>query len=1001
MATYQRQTNPNIFQPYIYQQPMDLIAQNLALRESKYDAGVEAIAKTYNNALNLEVSLDESQNFIDNKFKEIKPEIQKMSTIDFSVKDNVDKAVNVFNPITSNQNIVKDVSLTRFYKNQFNKYNKFLQSTDPDTRAMASEENLRYMSKGYNEFVSSGWDGIDKSTASKRAYTPYYNVSKELMKTFKESGYDVSVDEHSGDYIVTRKNGERLVSPLSSLAGLSLSGPARKQLAIEAENRYDRELAAGSNPVELGRRAINLERQGLTTQSLKLHNEAVKVQNKIDILNKKNVNDLTPEEKVNLQEYTKYMTDILPTIVKYDARLEDLNKLTDDQLTILGGRESYISSYTDAYIRGMAESYATGKYNFKMREDRVSLQQNSFAHANNMQTRQFNQEKQMAAVDFANKSALENQKATNELQLYGEKKKIDALYGDVTGKSTSNAGTETYSATDPRNTDLGTPDVPDTDPLTNPEDVGQLYAAKNNTKQQLTSNIANSNQAVLAGMLPISTNLNINDMGSYIISQRNATDVNVPLKNGLPTAQSQRMLQIAKELQRLGKLPLAGKKPEDLSSVQLAKNIQSVINNEIDYISSTGRSNYNLTPEQVRNVSNNSTRNEILLRDLDNIDLQQKDFVNALERSNIGPVAKAVARRNPNVLDDKDAYYNQVYNMVKTGQIKIPNVYVDKDGTIYKTAKSLRPDIDGPYRRTKITSGADLPGVNDYADVREQMNQVYRDAGTNLKVASNVGTSYGPKVASATYQEYKSLITEELNNPNSTNAPLKFLSDNNLLALLDNEGVVKKVTLYGPRDGKQKMRVYIDPVKIQEAGKKLSKDFDFRGMINLKSGVYNKNNPDPYSFSLDIPNNSYESSVQFGLGNGRNYNTENSVAQFSLRPGTTNQTAVNYGAVRKIKSSGTYMTINADGSPTFEDEFTSIPSQDIMANREAQLQLNTQKAQDLNNLYSTMHLGSNKQAVLDVIKKMPDAVKQNPDGTYSLRKDVFLSLFPNASIFLK
>ena len=216
MATYIQGQTDYISQIQPTEPNLAFDAQVLQTKQTKYDANHKKVSELYGSLLNSALTRTDNIQARDEFFKIINDDIKKMGGLDFSLDQNVQAAAGVFQSIYTNNNIVKDMVWTKNYNEEENRGQSFKNCIDEEQCGGTYwEEGDRYMQYKKNEF---------KSATAEQAlgmgdvrYIPYKNVMKASIKIAKDAGLNVELDEISGDYKITTKNGELIRTPLTTL----------------------------------------------------------------------------------------------------------------------------------------------------------------------------------------------------------------------------------------------------------------------------------------------------------------------------------------------------------------------------------------------------------------------------------------------------------------------------------------------------------------------------------------------------------------------------------------------------------------------------------------------------------------------------------------------------------------------------------------------------------------------------------------------------------------
>lgn len=187
----------------------------LETKEGQYKAGYDKISNLYGTLLNSEMLREPNKVKRDKFFSQVQNDIQRMSSVDLSLEENVDTAYQVFQPIIDDKNITRDMAWTKNYRREKQKGEYFRNCLDPKECGgkwwKEGDQALDYMAQDFSK--------SDDSAAMKfqnARYTPYVNPEEKAMSIIKELAPDVesvSLDK-SGQWIYKTKNGEALTAPL-------------------------------------------------------------------------------------------------------------------------------------------------------------------------------------------------------------------------------------------------------------------------------------------------------------------------------------------------------------------------------------------------------------------------------------------------------------------------------------------------------------------------------------------------------------------------------------------------------------------------------------------------------------------------------------------------------------------------------------------------------------------------------------------------------------------
>lgn len=216
MATYIPGVTDFIPQIQEFQPDFNFYSKALDMKQGKFDANRERLSNLYGSLLNSPMLRDKNIEERDQFFKIIDQDIKRMSSMDLSKQQNVDAASAVFNQMLDNDNIVKDMVWTKNWQKQHQRADGFRNCVDPEKCGGSWwEGGVNALNYQAQEFKNA--DEQEALNFSNARFTPYQDVMGKAVKLAKEADLNIKIDQKTGGYIVTTKNGPNLVKPLSSL----------------------------------------------------------------------------------------------------------------------------------------------------------------------------------------------------------------------------------------------------------------------------------------------------------------------------------------------------------------------------------------------------------------------------------------------------------------------------------------------------------------------------------------------------------------------------------------------------------------------------------------------------------------------------------------------------------------------------------------------------------------------------------------------------------------
>lgn len=287
MATYIPGVTDYIPQIQPFQPDYNFLGNIMQTRQSRYDAAHKQLSSVYGTLLNSPMLREENIRKRDEFFKSIDGDIKRIAGLDLSLKQNQDAAMQVFKPFYEDKDMVKDMVWTKNYNNQLSRAEQFKYCVDPDKCGGSYwEGGVKALQYKALEFKNASRD--EAMQFENASFTPSVNVMDKAMKAAKEAGFKVSFDSVKGGYIVTDKNGERMVAPLTSFFMSKFGGDPAVMAYYKTQAYNQRKEYIAQNAGRLGEDQAALEYmksvyQGVTERIEKDHTKSSQNKDRINI----------------------------------------------------------------------------------------------------------------------------------------------------------------------------------------------------------------------------------------------------------------------------------------------------------------------------------------------------------------------------------------------------------------------------------------------------------------------------------------------------------------------------------------------------------------------------------------------------------------------------------------------------------------------------------------------------------------------------------------------
>jgi len=201
-----------------YQPDLNFFSNMLQTKQYQYDQGYNRVNSIYAGLLNSPVLRNESAERRDQFFKDIEQKIQKISTMDLSLEQNVNAAAKVFQPLIEDKDINFDMGMTRIYQREMQKGERLKNTTDPkklEELGMWWDGGGRALNYWAQDFAKSSAEDMYKMPRPE--YVPYFNVARLASEQLEKMKFPLGFEPYmspDGRYIIQGKGGPAAMAPL-------------------------------------------------------------------------------------------------------------------------------------------------------------------------------------------------------------------------------------------------------------------------------------------------------------------------------------------------------------------------------------------------------------------------------------------------------------------------------------------------------------------------------------------------------------------------------------------------------------------------------------------------------------------------------------------------------------------------------------------------------------------------------------------------------------------
>ena len=230
----------NTENPVLFTPDYSFLRYALDKKQARYDQGLEAVSKAYNN-LKREVTDPVNGQRRDQFLKDAEGQLKKIASSDLSLSQNINAANNVFDPLATNPAFLIDAYTTKRVKEANETMNMWANSSDPELRKRYSSEIQRWVNRDLDVLREGKGDVNNYKKIQNRQAFAYLDPQDILNDAAKESGFQFKIDTAGQPYIVTTEGGKAGVPSYQefSKAVLGSNQAYQRQLQVLGEARSE------------------------------------------------------------------------------------------------------------------------------------------------------------------------------------------------------------------------------------------------------------------------------------------------------------------------------------------------------------------------------------------------------------------------------------------------------------------------------------------------------------------------------------------------------------------------------------------------------------------------------------------------------------------------------------------------------------------------------------------------------------------------------------------
>jgi hypothetical protein len=443
MATFLKGVTDEFPQLNLYKPDYAFLTQVLGTKQGEYDRGFNYVKSIINSALNDPITSESNDEYRKQVFKKVQGSLKDISNLDLSNPANISIANSIVDPITQDQELGRDMALTKYYSNEIGKYNALKASDDPKKRALASDYSMAYMNYGISELKSAKRGDGSILNAQPRNFVPFEDVMGFLNERAKDLELEIVRDEVHGFYKIKKTNGPEVAPSFMQWAidQVKIDGRFNAQFGVQgfvnAENDIRQEMETSKVSRE----------QALQNLAKKLEQPAVEEAKKTEIQSKLGLSDVLEKIELFDREHPNgvpvlqqvYYNDLQRQKQELEKTAGNASKDVTDLTT--GGFEYIAQNLHNIYKNNAmnkiaidwGKNYATATSKIEIDQDDVQMNLYKIKVDTNLAYAKMNQDRELALLKIENDN--KNEAAKLELEYKKAGAKGELPISTITGTS--------------------------------------------------------------------------------------------------------------------------------------------------------------------------------------------------------------------------------------------------------------------------------------------------------------------------------------------------------------------------------------------------------------------------------------------------------------------------------------------------------------------------------------------------------------------------------------
>jgi len=224
-----------------YTENVGLIAQVANQKQNRYDNILSTIFQKQNQLLSLDTLNEKVTAKKEDVLKQVDNQLNKLASSDLTIPDNISKVEGLFDPITSDKDILSDV----YYTKQIRENQKFAEDILKKDPSVGNQTNYHTSQSLVEQYRKADLSQLSSAAPYATMFTPYIDVKTKKMDFLQKLG--VIKDGYTNTVEIVTENGIKYVKTTSgnvpeaevlSKFYASLTSEDKQQLVLDGYHDY-------------------------------------------------------------------------------------------------------------------------------------------------------------------------------------------------------------------------------------------------------------------------------------------------------------------------------------------------------------------------------------------------------------------------------------------------------------------------------------------------------------------------------------------------------------------------------------------------------------------------------------------------------------------------------------------------------------------------------------------------------------------------------------------